>query len=316
MNIASHRKAWGAIALVGLGTAVGVWWNLHRVSLDNYPHEYLIKTVVPRYKSLDFQNLSSLEDVQSHFLHTPVVNTRSGETVIKNGAYPLALTPRLEAQGGRIHLDSLTQPQVDSLLMQAAELVYYRLLNDDPLQYLSVRHARGAYAPDAAKLVEIGWGDIGPMVRHYLQREPRADDTAETIVTESFTWWKDKTRVKEVRGLAKPGDGFICTLGLIDQTHKLSVDIYTTALGVDGWSGSAPTPSGTFLFPDKTANQLLEAYGALPYAMIGTVVDYKSADPQGIVWIFMWNPGIKDWHFMSALFVNRKDQDARYLPHF
>lgn len=316
MNIASNKKAIVAIAIIGLGTAFGVWWNLNRVSLDNYPHEYLLRTVVPRYKSLDFQNLSTFDEVQSHFSNIPIVNTRSGESNIRNGAYPLALTPQLEAHGGRIYVDSLTQPQVDSLLAQVAELVYHRLLTDDPLGYLDARRARGAYAPDAAKLIEIGWGDIGPMIRHYLHREPRANDSAETIVTESFTWWKDKTQVRGLRGLAKPGDGFICTLGLIDQTHTVSVDIYTSRLGVDGWSGSAPTPSGTFLFPEKTANQLLETYGALPYAMIGTVIDYKSADPQGVVWIFMWNPDINDWHFMSALFVNRRDQDARYLPHF
>ncbi|MFG0314509.1 MAG: hypothetical protein ACF8LL_10025, partial [Phycisphaerales bacterium] len=89
-----------------------------------------------------------------------------------------------------------------------------------------------------------------------------------------------------------------------------------TVVGGAGWAGAAPRPSGVFLFPEKTAEELINTYGALPYAMVGSVVDYEHADPQAIVFIFMWNPDIDDWHFMSALFVNRKDQDARLLPHF
>lgn len=304
------------LSLVGVVTAGAVWWNLERESLANDANAYVIKTALPIYRSLPYARLTDYDDVHEHFHSANVINTSVGERVTPNGRYSLELTPRLEQVDEPVHVLELSERQVDALLTQTAELVYYRLFQDDPALYVRHRNDRKAYAPSEQRLGEIGWGELDPMIEYYLERERRPGDTAATIVTESFTWWKDRTSVDAVRGFARGPVGLVCTLGLIDSTRAVSVDLYTTELGVDGWSGAAPRPSGVFLFPTKTAEALIDTYGALPYAMVGSVVDYENAAPQAIVFIFMWNPDIDDWHFMSALFVNRKDQDARLLPHF
>lgn len=304
------------LVLVGVLSASFVWWNLNRVSFENDPNAFMIKTQVPIYQALPSTRLTDYDGVLAHFRTARVINTQDGRLAGENGRYELAKTRRIEELGEPVYADSVSEQQLSALLTQAGELVYFRLFQDDPDVYVQSRRDRGAVAPSEQRLEEIGWGPLDPLIGYYLERDRQAGDSAETIVTESFTWWKDKSSIRGVRGFADAPDGLVCALGLVDSSRDVSVDLYSTMLGLEGWSGSAPKPSGVFLFPEKTIVELIETYGALPYATLGTVVNYEDSDPQAIVFIFLWNPEVQDWHFVSALFVNRKNQDARYLPHF
>tara|TARA_R110000744_G_scaffold93671_4_gene180916 strand:- start:2098 stop:3033 length:936 start_codon:yes stop_codon:yes gene_type:complete len=310
-----HKKrAFAITSAVAIGVGGFTWWNLTRVSLANNPNAFMIKTMVPVYQSLEFMPMNDLHSVQNAIKKSqilgpiPVPGTQ--------GIFNLPLTQRLKQQNDTIYNAQITQDQIDALQEQTAELIYFRLLNDDPVAYIESRKARGAESHCESALIERGWGSNNVLFPYYVGRDPVPNDTMNTLIAETFTRWKEDTEVRGLKAIAAPGKGLICSIGMIDTTHDISTQLLSTELGIDGWSGSAPATGGTFLFPLKTPKQLLASYGALPYARVGTVFDYSNTVPQAVVFEFIWNPDINDWHFTSALFVNRKDQDARTLPHF
>jgi len=292
------------------------WWNLTRVSIGNDSDAYLIKKMVPIYKSLPFDKADDYASVRAALEKAQVIDLLPIDG--SEDTFHLALTKRLKDNQDPIFETRITQSRIDSLLDQLAELIYYRMINRDPSEYISIRKSRGAVAPTAEELIAKGWGELSPMFEYYIGRPATSEDTMENLVIETFDRWRDETSIGELRAIAAGGDGIVVSVGLIDQSYDSNITLYSSSnmLGLGGWGGSAPATGGTFLFPKEPLDDLLEQYGALPYARVGVVVDYTSADPQAIVFTFLYNPTIQDWQFSGSLFINRKNQDALTLPHF
>lgn len=302
--------------ICGIAIFIGglVWLNRPRLTFDSDPDAYMIKTMVPVYKALPFVEVETFGSVRAALSDIEIIGATPVE--VDSDAYKLPLTERLKIKNEPIHTTRLTQGMIDSLLNQLAELIYFRMINDDPKRYIEIRATRGAHPPSQEQLIAMKWGELEPEFQHYAGRSVKpGEDTADLIV-ETFDMWIEDTSIGGLRAIAGKGDGAVCAIGLIDTTRDISADLFTTPLGIEGWAGSAPATGGTLLFPNDTIDQLLETYGALPYARAGLVIDYKKGPPQAVVFEFFWNPRLGDWQFASALFINRSGQNSRNLPHF
>ena len=308
------KWALAIVATIAIGVGGYTWWNLTRVSFENNPNAFMIKQMVPVYQSLNFMPVQDQQSVRDVIQQAKIIGPIpvDGDA----GVFNLPITTRLQQGEDLIYRSQITQEQIDGILDQTIDLIFYRLLNDDPAEYIKSRNAKVAIGHSESVLIDRGWGSNEVLFPYYADRDPMQNDTMETLITETFTQWKDATGIGGLAAIAGPGKGLICSIGMIDTTHDISTQLLSTELGIDGWSGSAPATGGTFLFPLRTPKELLASYGALPYARVGTVFDYKIAVPQAVVFEFIWNPDINDWHFTSALFVKESLNNRATDHHF
>ncbi len=310
-----RRKSIITAGCIALGIAGYFLLRPHSaISFDRDPNAYMIQTMVPIYRSLPFVEVDDFASVRRTLDGMRIFGAEPVEG--SEGMYALALTRRLKVKNEPISTDRVSAAMIDQLLDQVAELVYYRMINRDPQRYLDIRAERGAVAPTREQLITLGWGELGPIFNFYLDRDPEPGETTADLVVESFNDWVRRTKTGGLRGIADRSDGSVCAIGLMDSDRDISSDLIDSELGVEGWSGAGPIPSGTFLFPVYTIGETLEKHGALPYAIVGLVVEYNRGPPQAVVFDFFWNPDLNDWQFAGARFVNRRGQDTRILPHF
>lgn len=288
-----------------------VWWKLTRVSFENQPVEFTIRQSVRKLSALKYDQPASLEELRellSRHLHIEGLQPGTADHL-----YTLAPTRLTAESATEAHL-VISQNQIEQLLDQLAEILYYRLLGDSPDAYLDARKRWGNTTPDDAGLEARNWDSLETIYRFLHDRPLSESDTLEGFLRETFNNWIPVTG--GVRGITTDSVGLVLTIGLIDKNKDASTSLDSTDLGVLGWFGAESAPGGVFLFPPQTVDELLGRYTALPYAEAGIVVDYNNAEPQPIVFQFLWNPDTGYWFLDNVIFSNRRNMNAKELPHF
>lgn len=299
------------LAVVFLSVSAFVWWRLNRISLANDPVEYTIRQTIPRLQSLHYTHPQTAEDVRQ--ILEQQRNLAGLEPAI-NGEYFIAEPTSLMHSDDEQSRAVITRRQVDLLINQLAEIIYFRLLSDDPDAYVASREAHGATAPDDAGLQARGWESLDTIIQYFYGRPASDQDSIKKFLRDTFLDWKKGSG--EIRGIADDSTGLVVSIGYIDRNRDTSATLNTTELGTTGWFGAASETGGVFLFPPQTIEELLAQHESLPYAEIGMVVNYERGPPQPIVFQFVWNPENQQWLLNTVLFSNSRNQDARILPHF
>lgn len=311
MKLLLMRKTYAALGVVFVAVSAITWWKLTRVSFENQPVEFTIRQSVHKLSTLKYARPASLEEVRellSNHLHITGLQPGAVDHI-----YTLAPTRLTADSTARVNA-AISQDQVEQLVDQLSEIIYYRLLGDSPDAYLDSRKRWGNIAPDDAGLKARNWDSLETIYR-FLHDRPRSEsDTLEGFLRETFNNWIPSTG--GIRGITIDPVGLAMTVGLIDRNKAASASLDSTNLGVLGWFGAESEPGGVFLFPPQTVDELLDRYTALPYAEAGIVVDYKGAAPQPIVFQFLWNPDTGYWFLDNVLFSNRRNMNAKELPHF
>lgn len=311
------RRTTSGILVILLGVAVSVstyvWSTLTGVFFENDPAAYAIHTMRPIYESVSMASVHKVADIREAISNPEIVG--ASRHLGESNHFVIEVPKRYLTQQPHELPAIISANQFKSLLDQVAELIYFRLVSDDPQRYFASRAKHHAISLDGEELHQTGWGTKDNIFQFFLGRPAHEEETLYSLIETRYNDWKSETGQKPLNSVANTSKGVACALGIADDTFIASASLDDSSLGWVAWNSSAAATGGVLLFSENTIAEHIQKYTTVQVAQLGVVAGFGNIR-QSVVFEFFWDRDLNDWSLSRVLFLNRKGQSAKNLPQF